>query len=233
MNKLNKKSKKKFISIGICLIILSLVIIVFVFKDQKNYSKNLINENYDYVYTYTEKNTGTFTKQIPHVNLEVENVNNKIDNFTLQYLNTDDNIISYQYSITNNILSLVIRIISFKGENPPINYFQTYNINLDTLEEITDEELLKAFKVTTDNVLEKIEKKFKDFYYDLVFAKKVDETKCNVECFIDRRGFYGYMQDINYYVNNGKLIVYKPFIINSSTWEYDYFKTYDFAFEIA
>ena len=40
------------------------------------------------------------------------------------------------------------------------------------------------------------------------------------------------MQDTYYYIDNGKLIVYKPFIINSSAWEYEYFKDTDFSFKI-
>ena len=230
----NLKTNKKYQLIIVIIILVLLILgLFFVFrKKEANYDSKLINKDYGYIYTYTENNTGTFSKQVPHINLPVENINEEIDSFVSPYLNKDDNIITYDYSLTNNILSLVIRIISFKEQNAPINYFKTFNINLDSLEIISAEELLKLFKIDNDYVQKKLEKKFQDFYYELVFDAKVDESKCNLECFIERRGFFGYMQDVNYYVSDSKLIVYKPFIINSSTWEYKYFKDFSFSFEI-
>ncbi len=234
--KKKKTSKNKYlipIIMGILTIIFICIGMFYMLKDDdSSYNEKLINQDYDYVFTYKEINTGRFTKQIPHINLDISSVNEEIDNFTANYLNKDDNIISYEYAVTNNILSVVVRIISFASNKAPINYFKSFNINLDTIEVISNKDLLSAFKATEEFVQEKIEEQFKDYYYDLVFKEEIDETKCNLECFIERRGFLGYMQDVNYYVDDGKLIVYKPFIINSSLWEYEYFKDEDFAFVI-
>ena len=236
MKKKKKASKNKLLTplvMGILTIIFICIGIFYALKNNdSNYDKKLIDQNYDYVFTYSEINTGRFTKQVPHININISSINDEIDSFVIDYLNKDDNIITYDYAVTNNVLSIVIRIISFTSENAPINYFKTFNINLDTLELISSKDLLSAFDVTEEFVQKKIEEQFKDYYYDLVFEEEVNESKCNLECFIERRGFFGYMQDINYYVDDGKLIVYKPFIINSSTWEYEYFKDEDFSFVI-
>ena len=234
--KKKKTSKNKYlipVIMGILTIIFICIGMFYALKDDNyNYNAKLINKDYDYVYTYKEINTGRFTKQVPHINLDISSVNEEIDSFTANYLTKDDNIISYEYAITNNILSVVVRIISFTSKNAPINYFESFNINLDSLEIISNKDLLSAFKVTEEFVQKKIEEQFKDYYYDLVFANEINESKCNLDCFIERRGFLGYMQDVNYYVDDGKLIVYKPFIINSSLWEYEYFKDEDFSFVI-
>ncbi len=230
MLKKKKFSKKLLIILALCF--LSIILLVYYFtSDNDDYTKKLIDSSKDFVYTYKEYTISKFTKQIPHINLNVLNVNEEIDNFVLDYVN-DDNIITYKYSISNNVLSLVIRIISFNGDKAPLNYFKSFNINLDTLKEANSDEVLKAFNITSEDVLEKIEKQFNDYYYDLVFQEKINEQVCNLQCFLQRRGFLGYMQDVNYYIDNGKLIVYKPFIINSSTWEYEYFKDCDFSFKI-
>ena len=43
----------------------------------------------------------------------------------------------------------------------------------------------------------------------------------------------GYMENINYFINNGKLYVYKPFQVYSIFGEEEYFKDTDFEFLIA
>ena len=234
--KKKKASKNKYLFPLIMGILTVIFICIGMFyalkKDNDNYNGILIDPNYDYVFTYNEINTGHFTKQVPHINVDINSVNENIDSFVADYLTKDDNIISYEYNVTNNILSVVVRIISFTSKNAPINYFRSFNINLDNLEVISDKDLLSAFKITEEAVQEKIEEQFKDYYYDLVFKEQINESKCNLDCFIERRGFFGYMQDVNYYVNDGRLIVYKPFIINSSTWEYEYFKDEDYSFVI-
>ena len=230
MSKKKKFSKTTLIIIS--LIVLSILLLVFYFiNDTYDYSKKLLDSSKDFVYTYKDYSTTKFTKQVPHLNLSIVDINEKIDNFVSSYVN-QDNIITYKYSISNNVLSLVIRIISFTSEKAPLNYFKSFNINLDTLQEVDNAEVLNAYNITSEDVQAKIEKQFKDYYYDLVFQEKINETACNIECFIQRRGFLGYMQDVYYYIDNGKLIAYKPFLINTSTWEYEYFKDCDFSFKI-
>lgn len=229
------KMKKRIVIFSIILFLLIAIVSIIMYfsiKEEDDYHKKLINSNYDFVYTYKEINSTKFPKQIPHINLDVKNINEEIDNFVLEYINKDDNIITYNYSVSNNALSLIIRIISFAEKNAPINHFKSFNINLDTLEEVSNDEVLRAYNINSTDVQNKIEAQFKDYYYDLVFAEKINEQVCNLECFIERRGFFGYMQDTYYYIDNGKLIVYKPFIINSSAWEYEYFKDTDFSFKI-
>lgn len=230
MLKKKKISKKGLIIL--LLSIISIVLLIYYFTNDNDYTRKLIDSSKAFVYTYKDYSTSKFTKKIPHINLNILDVNEEIDNFVLDYVNKDDNIINYKYSISNNVLSLVIRIISFDGDRAPFNYFKSFNINLDTLKEASSDEVLNAFNITSEDVLKKIEKEFNDYYYDLVFQEKINEQVCNLECFLQRRGFLGYMQDVNYYIDNGKLIVYKPFIINTSSWEYEYFKDCDFSFEV-
>ncbi len=231
--KTSKKNKNISIIVAIVLFLIISIIIFYFFQGKKtSYSNYIIDKSKDLVFTYREINTGRFYKQIPHINLSFNGLNEDIDLFVSDYLNNDDNIINYKYNISNNILSLIIRIISFNSEKAPINYFKSYNIDLNHVKVIDDKELLNYFKISNELVLEKIQGQFKDYYYDLVVKGKIDEEKCNLDCFIGRRGFMGYMQDLSYYVDNGKLVIYKPFIINSSVWEYEYFKDEDFSFNI-
>ncbi len=201
-----------------------------------NYKKYMIDNSKDLVYTNIDKSYGDYVKNVPYINLNTDAIsalNEEIELFVADYLDKAQCVIYYDYDINDGvILSLMIRIIDYAEDNGPINYFKTINIDLKTLNEMEDIDMLTAFKVTEKDIQKKIEEKFKDYFWDLVIDNKIDSASCDFECFVGRRGFLGYMSDVNYYVKDKKLVVYKPFLIATSQEEYDYFVDNEFVFEI-
>lgn len=225
------------VSFGSFIVIFSILMLIFYKKDDTiSYDNKKIDQSRELVYTNIDKTVGNFVKQVPYININSNNImqiNEEIDKFVSDYLEKEECVIYYEFDNNEDlILSVMIRIIDYEDDNAPKNYFKTVNINLNTLDIMEDAELLSFFKISEDYVQDKIETKFADFYWDLVTDNKIDSAKCNLDCFISKRGFLGYMVDLNYYVKNKHLIVYKPFLIATSNNEYNYFKDTDFLFEI-
>ena len=78
-----------------------------------------------------------------------------------------------------------------------------------------------------------IESQFQDYYNEEVAEGYFSKEECNMSCFLTYRDMNGYMENINYFINNGKLYVYKPFQVYSIFGEEEYFKDTDFEFLIA
>ena len=56
-----------------------------------------------------------------------------------------------------------------------------------------------------------IEYNLKDYYNNLVKNKKINKSECNYNCFLNNRGINkNYIDNIVYYIRDGKLIVFKP-----------------------
>lgn len=229
-NKKKKISTSKYypfiISLVVFIVMFGILMLIF-------YSSGKIGKQKELVYTKIDKTMGNFFKVVPYVNVDISSVNDDIDDFVEEYLKKEKCSIYYDFSNTDDkILSIVIRVIDYDTKQAPRNYFKTINIDLNTSTLLTDKELLNYFKVNDEYVQKKIEKKFADYYWDLVTDNIIDDKLCNLDCFISKRGFRGYMSDLNYYVKDNKLVVYKPFLIATSTEEYNYFKDTDFLLEI-
>ena len=60
----------------------------------------------------------------------------------------------------------------------------------------------------------------------------IEEMECDYTCYLGYRGVTDYLEDINYYIKDGKLVVYKPFIYSSIFGEEEYFTEDSFIFEL-
>ncbi len=240
-NKKNTKAmnKNNTIIIAITAAVFGIIfVIVFMINqnNNRNYNNIKITKNKYLVYTKTENTTGKFSQEIPFLNIDcpiAESINKDIDMFLSSFNNSNKNIINYEYNINGIILSLVVKVVDYDTTNAPNVYFRTYNFNLDTLEAISDEALLNFFGVEADTVRQKIEDKFKDYYYEELKEGYLNQSECDFDCFITYRGFQGYMEDIHYYVEAGKLVLFKPFIFASIYGEEEFFTDEHFKFLIA
>ena len=59
------------------------------------------------------------------------------------------------------------------------------------------------------------------------------QEECNYDCFLKYRNVSNYLDNVNYYVKDGKLYVYKPFVIYSIYDEEEYFTEDSYKFLIA
>ena len=69
-------------------------------------------------------------------------------------------------------------------------------------------------------------------YKDEVAQGYMEEAECNYECYLGYRGVDDYLSELNYYIKDGKLVVYKPFIYSSIFGEEEYFNEDSFIFPI-
>lgn len=220
----------------ICLtifIIIFLIVYVFIRGKDDNYNEIKADKGKYLIYTKYKKINTNYPKHVPYINIKgdvISQVNEDIDLFADDFKKVNRCILSYEYDISGVILSVVLKAVNYNIEYAPEVYFRSYNINLSTLEVISDEALLDYFETNTANVESMIENKFKYFYQEIVKDNYYQVDECNYECFLNYRNVQNYMDNVSYYVKDGDLIAYKPFIFFSIFGEEDYFEDEDFEF---
>lgn len=230
-------NKKKLIVIGIvCLIIVLIGYIAYNYY-QNNYVSLKEDKFKEIVYPiYTRKNNKKTSTEVPKINIKsskIDKVNKDIYKKMGSFLGKDTNTSSYSYEINGDILSLVIEMIDYNTDYTPEFRFKTYNINLNTLELMSDKDLLELYGVKEKDVEKSIKNKFKYFYKDELKKGYLDKNECPYECFLNWRNVNNYMDNLEYYISDGKLYAYKEFVVVSLYGEEEYYKEGDFLFPIS
>lgn len=231
-----KKDTKIILMVSIA-VFLIIFIIFFYFQSRNNDNYNNIKEdkkNY-LVYTKYEQKGKIYSIYVPYINIEsdiIKSVNDDIDLFVSEFIESKKAMISYEYDVNGIILSVVVKIVDYDTEYAPQAYFRSYNINLDTLELIADDALLEFFEVSDMDVSSKIENQFHYYYDKIVEEEYYSEEECSYSCFLKYRAVDDYLDDVSYYVKDGNLIAYKPFVFYSIYGEEEYFKDKHFEFLI-
>ena len=233
-NKLDDSKKKTIIIISIIGLIL-LIVLLTVLKNGTDKYKNIKEDNKrDFVYTVESKEEDKYFSYVPYVNIRgSKSINDDINSYVSDFTNKEMIRLSYNYEINGKVLSLVIKTVDYGSDDIPLVYFKTYNINLETRELISDEELLENYNFNYDDVSNSIEKQFEFWYTDLLNEEYFDEEECDYDCFLENRDVENYADDVCFYIEKGNLIVYKPFVMYSIIGEESYFKEEDFKFVIS
>ena len=211
---------EKLFSNKIVIVIVSLLLIAFlvfygIIKiNSRNYNNKKIDRNKYIVYTKETRKKEYYIQDVPFINIKGENIeiiNDDIYNF-LENFNKENIEISYEYSINGIILSLVLKVEDHtKADNAVVTNFRSYNINMDTLELLSNPKVLNYFNISEQEVNNIIENYINDYYNELVNNNILDQNECNYNCFLNRRDIKSnYIDNISYYIRDGKLIVFKP-----------------------
>lgn len=215
----------------VCVLAIIVIIATQIYKSyMKNFNYMKVDRSERIVYTRYNQNS----KEVPYVNIdssEVKALNDSIVDYCNNYVNSDDIQISYDYSINGNYLSLVIKVRNDK-EVPSKMIFKTYNVSLKNRMPLTDQDLINYFKVNEDIISARIHNRFLELYKDEVTQGYIEENECDYTCYLGYRGVDDYLEDINFYIKDGKLVVYKPFIYSSIFGEEEYFTEDSFIFEL-
>lgn len=215
----------------LCVLAIIVIIATQIYKSyMKNFNYMKVDRGEHIVYARYNQNS----KEVPYVNInssDVKSLNDSIVDYCNNYVNSDDIKIKYEYSINGNYLSLVIKVINNK-ELPSKMIFKTYNVSLKNRTVLTDQDLTDYFKVNNDIVSARIHNRFLEMYKDEVAQGYIEEMECDYTCYLGYRGVTDYLEDINYYIKDGKLVVYKPFIYSSIFGEEEYFTEDSFIFEL-
>lgn len=250
-NNVRKNNKKKKSDYSLILMLIFLLIafgcLIIYFVMNNSSKTNMVekkDQNKDYVYTYKKiKNTSNESDEviydkIPTINLDgvkyskinkeiIDNYNKIITKSTHKY--------EYEFSYSKNILSLVIKSTYPNQDNDLYikTYFNTYNIDLKNDKILSNDEILKIFNVDENKIKIYLNSKFTSYYEDLVKYKYFTKNECNYDCFLNNRGISkNYLDDINYYVDNGKLVLFKFYYRDSKYDEAQYFKDTTYSFLI-
>ena len=206
--------KKTIIILISILLIISLVVYGIIKIDSRNYNNIKLDKNNYLVYTIESNESGYYIQNIPFINIKgqiIEVINKDINDFTNKY--KEDNInINYEYNISGKILSLILKIEDHsKIEDATIASFRSYIINLDTLELLSNKEILNYFNLTEQDINILLGNKINDDYTNLVNNSVIKQSECNYNCYLNNRGINqsNYLDGTYYFIRDGKLIVFK------------------------
>lgn len=236
MKNLSNKTKTIIVvSIGIISIVL-IVVYFFMNNHGVDYSKYKIDKTKTIVYTIDSKvDKDIYKKEKPYLNINsslAKDINTEIDELVSDLYDKEYSSISYNYEINGNVLSLLVKMIDYKGEYGPEPYFVSYNYNLKDNYLLSNDELLGLFNYDYNDVEYSIEKGFNKYYSDLLKKGYYNDDECDYECFLDFHGVEEYLDDVVLYIDRGKLYAIKPFSFYTIIGDEDYFKEKHFNFLI-
>ena len=212
--------------------IIALIVYYFITNRTNTYQKIKIELDKDIVYTKYEIESSKHPITVPFVNINsesVQQVNEDIDKYLEWYLaNSNLSTVTYRYETSSNKLSLLISTAII--DNVALYDFRSYIIDLDTLNVITDEEVLNQFGLDKSTVFSYFEGIFQGYYNDLVSNGIYTKSRCNYGCFLKSIDVSDYGEGISYYISGNSLIAYRPFKIHGNYHEERYFKDIDFRY---
>ena len=198
-------------------LIASLMVYGIIKINGRNYNYKKIEKSKYIVYTRESNEANYYIQDIPSINLKgksIEIINQDIDTY-LNNFKKDNIDIYYEYNINGIILSLILIVEDHsKIETATLTYYRAYNININTLELLSNKSVLDYFNVTEQDVSNKLERDLKTYYKDLVNNSIIKENECNYKCFLESRDINSnnYIDNIEYFIRNGELIAFKPIV---------------------
>lgn len=231
----NLNQQKTTLIIVVAIAIVAMLAYSFHENNVKNY--NYIKESWfeNIIYTSYYDDRNEYIKEVPYINIkgeQITEVNNQIETFSTKYTNLSRAIITYDYSITGQILSVIIKAINYETNYASEAEFISYNINLKTQQVYTNQEILDLYNINAGYVSDRIKNQLQQYHKDIIKEKYYSLQQCNFTCFLKWRNIEDYLKGIAYYISAGKLYVYKPFVFASIFGEEEYFKDKHFVFLI-
>lgn len=203
------------------ILVISLVVLMFYKKPEAyDVSKILLDQNKPVIYEAYKIENNIF----PVINIQGEDVK-RINKEIMELYDTKNNASNFQYmyNISKDTLSVLIINNIYVDNVKHINY-KSYIIDLNTMRELTNEEIYNKFEIDDETLRIFVSSKFLNYYADLVDSGYVDGNKCDFECFIYNCNFQDYLEDNSFYIEDNHLILYKYFDIYNK-YNYDGFFT--------
>jgi len=244
--KKKKKKKKKglntkrvliigFIIILICIIIdASLIGYKLIYKEVIDVKPLLIYSNKPVVYDNTSINR-RIHDHVPVVNINnssMNDINNQVNKIYNNYLKNNPVYFRYDYSINNDVISIVL---IYKNQTDLEDYysykFKTFNISLKSLSLYNNDLLLDKYDLKLSDVHKRMREDFQKKYEELIEKNYIDETYSYNKLITDLE-LSNFTKEVNYYVEDNKLYVYRSFNINNNKKISSYFKESSYKFYI-
>ena len=244
--KKKKKKKKKglntkrvliigFIIILICIIIdASLIGYKLIYKEVIDVKPLLIYSNKPVVYDNTSINR-RIHDHVPVVNINnssMNDINNQVNKIYNNYLKNNPVYFRYDYSINNDVISIVL---IYKNQTDLEDYysykFKTFNISLKSLSLYNNDLLLAKYDLKLSDVHKRMREDFQNKYEELIEKNYIDKTYSYNKLITDLE-LSNFTKEVNYYVEDNKLYVYRSFNINNNKKISSYFKESSYKFYI-
>jgi len=233
-------STKKILVIGFIIILLCIVIDAtligykLIYKETIDIKPLLVYQEKSVIYDNTTINK-KMNDHIPIININnssINDINNEINKIYNNYLNSNPDYFRYDYKVNDDILSLVLIYRNkLDKENNYTYKFKTYNISLKTVSLYDDNLILTKYKLKLSDVNKKMREDFQKTYDDLLRKNYIDETY-NYNRLITDLELTNFTSDINYYIDNNKLYVYRSFNIYNNKNITSYFNESNYRFYI-
>lgn len=224
------KNKKIIIFIVISIIILLLLYLIK--RNNYNYTKLLENKELDIVYDKVNNDKD----KVPYINITnkfINDINQDINSIYEDYLIFSPDGFNYRYSISNNILSIIITAHIVKPESTHYDItYKSYNIDLQRMKLLTNKEILNKYNISEEKMKYYLYNKFLNYYKDLVAKNYFSEEQCDFKTFLENKNIDNILDDNNFYINNNHLELYKYFNIFTDYKEENYFNEEKFHFII-
>ena len=174
--------------------------------------------------------------QIPYFkvsNTLYDSINKDILENSLLRVCYQNGYMSYDIALNDNILSLIV-YISYETENELANIeYKTYNINTDTNQIITNQELLNKYNLTINQVNTKVLTELNKYYN---YEKENDLVEQNIT-FSDYLNILEYktvtLDNLSLFINKkNDLYIYKDFSLSEGMKRLDYFPNLSNTFKL-
>jgi len=224
-----------FIIILLCIVIdATLIGYKLIYKETIDIKPLLVYQEKSVIYDNTTINK-KMNDHIPIININnssINDINNEINKIYNNYLNSNPDYFRYDYKVNDDILSLVLIYRNkLDKENNYTYKFKTYNISLKTVSLYDDNLILTKYKLKLSDVNKKMREDFQKTYDDLLRKNYIDETY-NYNRLITDLELTNFTSDINYYIDNNKLYVYRSFNIYNNKNITSYFNESNYRFYI-
>lgn len=223
---------KRIMILILVFIIIIITSIYLVNRKNYNYTKLLDNKELNIVYD----KVNTTKDKVPFININnkvINDINEDINSVYENYLIFSPDGFTYNYSVSDNILSIIITAHLIHPESTHYDImYKSYNIDLEKMKLLTNEEILKKYNITEEKMEFYLYNKFLNYYNDLIEKKYFSEKQCDFETFLENKNIDNILDDNNYFINNNHLELYKYFNIFTDYKEEDYFNEESFHFII-
>ena len=223
------KKKKILFSIFTVLSLTLLIIYYIINKSSRNFDNLKIDSTKKIVYTEFIAQAGDYYQYIPTININnslITDINHHIQEYVSQFEKEGIGIV-YEYSISGNILSLIIKVHDHSyAESATVISFQSYNIDLKNKKIVSNNTLFQFFNINEDDINSSLTNGFDRYYHKLVENSIIDSNECDYDCFINGRELDSDLKNVQYFIREGKLIAFKPYV--SYTYHEEEENIYDF-----
>ena len=172
---------------------------------------------------------------IPIININnssINDINNEIIGVYNDYYKNNPDYFRYDYALNDDILSIVLIYRNKLELEENYTYkFKTFNINLKTFSLYDNDLLLLKYKLKLSDVQKRMRSDLKQTYEDLLKKNYIDESYSYDRLIMDL-DLSNSTSEINYYVEDNKLYLYRRINIYNNDKITSYFNEYSYKFYI-